>query len=321
MARRQNRAMYAKLQIGTTHEVGSVPNFPVYHKLAQKYLNQAKQHVVGAMQCWNFGNILSLNTEVASAFSWAPLPKSIDGYLQQVATREFGAKAAGAVVKAWACFSKATDHYPFSIPLLYWGPQHFGPAFPLYFRKVNRHLPIPWLLPAEIEYDTDFSWMKFTQFGDQIENYLGPFKPQQLVSCFDNLLAEWRHGLALMRKALASVPRTLKPNAEREYGVAAAVCSQFATVRNVTEFTHLRNQYWEEKDPTARQALLQLLLAIAEAEIANALACRSLALKNNQLGFHGEAMGYDYTPAKIDAKVRTTRASVAQIRKALVRLA
>ncbi|OGV80340.1 MAG: hypothetical protein A3K19_04225 [Lentisphaerae bacterium RIFOXYB12_FULL_65_16] len=320
VARETKRGMYAKLQIGVTHEIASVPYFPVYRKLAEKFLSLNRQHAIGAMECWNFGNILSPNTELANAFSWAPLPKSIDAYLRRIAERDFGAKAAAPLVKAWDCFARATEHYPFSIPLLYWGPQHFGPAFPLYFKPVNRHMPIPWLLPADVKYDTDFSWMQYTKFGDEIANYLGPFTPEKLVSCFDNLVREWQRGVDFMRKALRGVPKSCRANAEREYTVAAAVLSQFTTVRNVTEFVHLRNRYGQEKNAAAKKRLLQTLLTIAEGEVKNSLACRDLAERNNQLGFHGEAFGYDYTPAKINAKVRTTQTSIAQIRKALSKL-
>jgi hypothetical protein len=320
VAREQGRAMFAKLQIGVTHELATIPYLPVYPKLARKFINQRDEGVVGAMECWNFGNILSPTTEIAHWFSWEPLPESVDHYLAMVAGRDFGEKAAPAFVSAWHAFAEAMDHYPFSIPLLYWGPQHFGPAFPLYFRKVDRHMPLPWLLPAEVTYDTDFAWMSFTEFGDQIDNYLGGFTPEKLVSCFDNLIADWQRGVDTMQNALEQVPDALQANAEREFTVAAAALSQFTTARNVTEFIHLRNQYWDTDDTQTRRPLLKKLLAIAENEIRNAADCRDLALRNPMLGFHGEAFGFDYTPAKIDAKLATTKETVADMEEALADL-
>jgi hypothetical protein len=46
---------------------------------------------------------------------------------------------------------------------------------------------------------------------------------------------------------------------------------------------------------------------IAAEEIKNSLMCRECAKKDNRLGFHGEAFGYIYTPAKIDRKVKMVR--------------
>ena len=318
-ARRREQPVYAKLQIGVTHEIATVPNFPVYRKLAEKFVQLREHKVSGAMESWNFGNILSLNTEVANWFSWTPAPDDIDGFLTQLAARDFGKSAAAGFARAWRLFSQAADHYPFSIPLVYWGPQQFGPAFPLFFEKIDRHMPIPWLLSEEITYDTHIDWMQYTGFGDQIANYLGPFTAEKLVSCFDNLIEEWEQGLESMRSAIADVPARLKQNADREYAVAAAVMSQFTTVRNVTEFTHLRNRWYEEPPAAERRTLLQRLLTIAEDEIGNSAACKTFIRSNRMLGFHGEAFGYDYTPAKIDAKIAAVEEAIKQIRQELAR--
>lgn len=320
VARAGDRRLFAKLQIGTTHEVGSVPHFPQYHKIAEKFRRLREQEATGAMECWNFGNILSHNTEVANWYSWAPFPESTDELLTKMASRDYGQAAAPAFVEAWSIFSKATDHYPFSIPLLYWGPQHFGPAYPLFFEKVDRHMPIPWLLPAEVKYDTEFSWMDYTDFGDEIANYLGGFTAEKLVSCFDNLVDEWGVGVARIEAVLGDVPERLRAKAESEHAVCAAVLSQFTTVRNVTEFTTLRNAYLDETDMAVRRTQLARMIEIAENEVENAAACLPLIPRNPMLGFHGEAFGYDYTSAKIEAKLTFTRGQIDLMQAALVEL-
>jgi hypothetical protein len=160
--------------------------------------------------------------------------------------------------------------------------------------------------------------MKYSEFGDQIENYLGGFTPEKMVSCFDNLLAEWQKGVANLEQALAKTPERLHANAEREYTVAAAALSQFTSARNVTEFIHLRNQYRHDQTTAAtRKRLLPKLIHIAENELRNAAFCRELIHRNPMLGFHGEAFGYDYTPEKIDAKIETTQATLEEMKKAL----
>ncbi len=320
-AKSGGREIFAKLQIGTTHEIGSVPYFPLYRNLAEKFLRAKEHGVTGAMECWNFGNILSPNTELANAFSWDPLPASIDGYLSSFAAKEFGAKAAVSFVKAWDHFNRAATHYPFSIPFLYWGPMHFGPAYPLMFEKNSKPTPVAWLLPAEVKYDMDHTLMERVDFGDDIKGYLGPFTAEKLVSCLRNFCADWAKGLALIRKAVEKVPAALKTNYIREYTVSAAVHSQILTAANVTEFIDTRNAYLEAKDTKTKRGLLSRMAVIARDEIANAKLCRTLAVKNPMLGFHGEAYGYDYTVKKIDDKIAVTRSTLIKVVKALKEIA
>ncbi|MEK6794868.1 MAG: glycoside hydrolase family 20 zincin-like fold domain-containing protein [Spirochaetota bacterium] len=307
------REVYAKLQIGTTHEIASVPYFPLYRNLAEKLIRAKERGVSGAMECWNFGNILSPNTEVANAFSWDPIPSDIDEYLLTFAQREFGTTAAPGFCNAWRHFDSAAKHYPFSIPLLYWGPQNYGPAYPLVFEKNDAPTPVAWLLPAEIQYDMYHVLMERIDFGDDITCYLGPFTPEKLVSCLRNFCREWEKGLAVMKKTAKMVPPALKPNYIREYTVSAAVHSQLLTAAHVTEFISLRNAYLEETNVRASHTLLSRMSAIAREEIANARHCRTLAVKNPMLGFHGEAFGYQYTPKKIDAKITVTKATLTKI--------
>lgn len=313
-ARRLRHQVFAKLQIGVTHEIATVPHFPVYHKFAEKFIQIKKNRVGGAMSCWNFGNILSLKTELANRFSWAPQPRSVESELKRMAVRDFGEKAAPDFVAAWRIFSRACDHYPFSVPLLYWGPQHFGPAYPLFFRKVGRHMPIPWLLPSQVKYDTCIEWMKYTEFGDQIMNYVDWSTPEAFISCFDRMVGQWVRGVERVRTAMQDVPLRLRPNARREYTVCAAVMSQFSTVRNVTQFTHLRNCYYEERSPRKQRTLLRRMIIIAEDENRNSTFCKRLAKNNNMLGFHGEAFGYCYNPAKIDVKIASVKKVIRQMR-------
>lgn len=269
------------------------------------------------MSCWNFGNILSLKTELANRFSWAPQPRSVESELKRMAVRDFGAKAAPDFVASWRMFSRACDHYPFSIPLLYWGPQHFGPAYPLFFRKVDRHMPIPWLLPSQVKYDTCIEWMQYTEFGDQIMNYVDWSTPEAFISCFDRMIGQWVRGVERVRVAMQDVPLRLRPNAHREYTVCAAVMSQFSTVRNVTQFTHLRNSYYEERSPRKQRTLLRRMIIIAEDENRNSTFCKGLAKNNNMLGFHGEAFGYCYNPDKIDVKIASVQKVILQMRREL----
>lgn len=308
ISRSSGHKIYAKLQIGVTHEIATVPYFPVLHKIAKKFLNLKKTKATGLMGCWNFGNILSHNTELANWFSWAPLPKSINEILTKIAIRDFGEEKAKNFVKAWRHFSKASDHYPFAMKLVYWGPMNFGPAYPLFFKKVNIHMPTPWLLPKEIKYNMmNEKCMERTEYGDILDDFCQPFGPERVIKSFKLLCKEWEKGVNLIKEALPFVPKRLKEKAEKEYIVAAAILSQFKSTINFTEFTYLRDRLYKAKDDRKKKNILRKLISIANDEIQNSLFCKKLARKENTLGFHGEAFGYMYTPEKIDQKVKMVR--------------
>ena len=52
----------AKLQIGTTHELGTVPNLPAIGNLYEKARKMREMGIVDFMGCWNFGNFRSANS-------------------------------------------------------------------------------------------------------------------------------------------------------------------------------------------------------------------------------------------------------------------
>ena len=60
--------------------------------------------------------------------------------------------------------------------------------------------------------------------------------------------------------------------------------------------------------------MLKKLRKILESEIENSRCLKKLCVKEKQLGFHGEAFGYMYTPDKIDAKIRQTQNVLAKIK-------
>ncbi|MCK5844601.1 MAG: hypothetical protein KAG97_07840, partial [Victivallales bacterium] len=58
----------AKLQIGTTHELATVPNIPVIGNLFDKLVKIDELDLKGLMCSWNFGNTLTANTAMFGFF-------------------------------------------------------------------------------------------------------------------------------------------------------------------------------------------------------------------------------------------------------------
>jgi hypothetical protein len=303
-AKAAGREMYAKLQIGTTHELATVPYFPLPLNVSEKLLRLNRLGVKGSMECWNFGNMLSLNTEVANWFSWKPFPKSAEELLKRIAVRDTGVKAAPAFVRAWKQFSKAADHFPISMDFLYWGPANAGPAYPLLFKREDRHMPPTHLLPKEVVYNFKKKSLTFTEYGDNLENFCGVFSPEETVAMLKKFCAAWKNGVDGMERALSAVPESLRTTAESHYAVAAAVLRQLTSARHVTEFLWLRNMLPEQSSCVKRRQLIVRMRNVAEAELDNAGKALELLAMDSRLGFHGEGFGYMYTPKKIDQKIK-----------------
>jgi hypothetical protein len=133
----RGRKKYAKLQLGVTHEIATVPYFPLMQKIVSKIANMKELGLSGMLECWNFGNILSRNIEVANMMAWDSCDTEPEEILKTLAARDFGKEAAQDFVRSWQTFCDASDHYPFSLRLLYIGPMNHGGAYPLIFEKVN----------------------------------------------------------------------------------------------------------------------------------------------------------------------------------------
>ena len=222
MARAAGRQVYAKLQIGVTHEIATVPYYPLLPNIAEKLLRLVRAGGSGAMECWNFGNFLSRNTEVANWFSWEPLPESPGQLLRQIAARDFGAAAADSFVAAWGRFCEAAEFFPFDNKFVYDGPMHIGGAYPLFAEKTGKPMAMSWLLPGEVKYNAYDEFMGRGEFGDDL-GFLSKFGPEMTVRCLRKLLAVWAGGLRLIEQAMPSVPESLRSNAAGELAVASAV--------------------------------------------------------------------------------------------------
>lgn len=288
--RRRNLPVYAKVQIGTTHENPTVPYLSALPKIALKYQALREHGVGGLMTCWNFGNMPSLATEVANEFSWEPQPTQVEEALRRIATRHFGLQAAGDVVAGWEQMSRALEDFPGSIPVMYYGPVARGPAFLFIYDKINRTFPETWLLDTRPE-------------GDLLDHWTEPFGPERVRDCYRAVASAWGEGVALMEQALTKVEGEDLARLKREIGVAEMFQIQLVSGANAIDFLLTRNARYEENDPTKQGELLDRLAAICRAEIENSRLALPLVEADPRLGFHGEAYGYMFNQELIEQKI------------------
>ena len=99
IAKKRKMQVMAKIQIGTTHELASVPYLPLPHLLALKMQRLKKFQVDGYLGCWIFGGDVSPMSKLAGRMSQRPQVSSSKA-IKELAKDEFGEKSAAAVIRA-----------------------------------------------------------------------------------------------------------------------------------------------------------------------------------------------------------------------------
>lgn len=280
--------IYAKVQIGTTHENPNVPYLPTLQKIARKWQTLVEAGVTGMMTCWNFGNMPSLGTEVAGEMSWDPQP-SVQQAVRQVAVRHFGPAAADAMVAGWEQLCRAQDDFPGSIPVMYYGPMSRAPVLPWLIEPVDRKFPRSWLLDTDIR-------------GDKLD-WVSPFGAEKVLECFRAVAAQWAEGLRMMEPALACAQGPDRERLEREIGVVRFCLVQLVSSANITEFLLTRDALHATEDRAQRQALLDRIEQLCHEELDNAAQAIALVEADCRLGWHGEAYGPMITRELVEAKL------------------
>lgn len=106
-----------------------VPAVPVLELVAQHAENLTSEATDGVMLSWSLGGYPSTNLELFQSFRPGQQQETC---LRQLAEKHYGKQAAPLVCRAWHLFSEAFKEFPYNGGTLYSGPQHMGPANPLY---------------------------------------------------------------------------------------------------------------------------------------------------------------------------------------------
>jgi len=288
--------VYAKLQLGTTHEDPTVPYLPVMQKVAQKYKSLREHGVSGLMTCWNFGNMPSRVTELSGLLSWNPQPEDLEGELLGLARRDFG-EAAESAVEAWRHFSLAWEDFPGSIPVMYFGPIGRGPAWHFHLEKIDRGMTYSWYILKDVN-------------GDSLD-WTEPFGPEAVIRCLEAQLGRWRRGVEVLAKAPGPRRADQAENLALEIGLGRIVACQITTAIHVAKFLLDRNRMYETADLAEKRRLLDRLVDILKKEKANCLESLPLVDRDSRLGFHGEAYGYMFNRELIEKKLAALEETLA----------
>ena len=280
----------AKIQVGCSHEVATVPFVPVPGLLYRKYKKMYKNGCSSVMQCWYFGNYPGLMNKTAGVLAFENFNQTEKEFLTEIARTEWG-QFANQVVTAWKKFAAGYSNYPLSNQFQYYGPIHDGVVWPL-------------LLKPELE-PLQPTWKpKLPPSGDAIGECLKGFTLSEALSLCTTMDKEWEKGVLLLKEL---VPH-FQNNEERlkDIALAEALGIQIKSGKNILRFYYLRCQFYASVCSDALK-ILQEMQCIVQKEIQNSRRMIELCESDSRLGFHPEAENYKYYPAKLKWRIKQLR--------------
>lgn len=287
-AKRLGLPVMVKLQVGTTHELATVPNLPVVDNLYRKLCEAERLCVAGMLGTWNFGNSFSLNTAAVAHFEAIPERLEPERFTASLTEQYFGIADGAEVARAIAKFSAALEWFPFDQDLLYYWPGNYAPAYPLTLEPLK---------------GTFMGWCCLLQErGDDLSTTETQFKADVVVELLGYLIAEWEEGVSLLEAALEECN---SPHAEQELGVARAIAHVFRSTRNIYQVYLLRRDR-----PDNMKARYANILAN---EIANLSALLPAVEADPRIGFHAECQGVMFSPDLIRAKIADLAAQLSTL--------
>jgi hypothetical protein len=275
-------SLSAKLQVGCSHEVATIPFVPVPGLLYRKFKKMRQLGCSHVMQCWYFGNYPGVMNRAAGALGFEAFADSEDAFLARLARPEWG-DAADTVVKVWRHLAEGYAHYPLTNMFQYYGPMHDGVVWPLFLTPALKPLAPTWLTTP---YPS----------GDTIGECLDTFTLPEALSLCNKMSEQWQQGTALflsLRPQFQNNPELL-----RDIDLAEALGIQFKSGCNILSFYYLRSLLINRRTPTPLDALDAMRLLV-EDEIGHSKRMIELCEQDSRLGFHSESEAYKYHPAKL----------------------
>ena len=296
--RQAGRNVYAKLQIGNTYELSSVPYIPVPRIVYDKVGTMRELGVEGAMLSWIIGGYPGPMLKAAGEASFAPLMPAGE-VLTRAAAASWGPKQAPRVMEAWDQFARAFQLYLCAYEVFYFGPITRCPSYRLHLEKENRNAqPYNWGLTRE----------RVRQpYEDKLARWLGPFTADEMIASFREMAGEWTKGEAILAECLNASSPAL--DLRRQQAVAVAVRLQFLSMANVLEFYLLRERLKEAGAADSR-TLVRRMRALVEDDIRLAQQMTPLVALDCTIGFESEIYDYSYSAALLDEKIRHDRGTL-----------
>jgi len=292
-AKKRGMRTIAKIQAGTTWEIGSVPYIPAVLNVAEHIDRLRKADLNGLMLSWTLGGYPSPNLEVVAEMSrieeGRPSPTP-DEAMQTVATRWFGPGLAPRVVEMWRELSVSFREFPFAGGLLYVAPQHVGPSNPLWETPTN---------------------YKATMVGypyDDLEGWRACYPEDVFIGQFTKMADGFNAAITKLREVTTDIkcePKQRKA-LDEEIDVADTCAIHWRTVANQARFVSKRRALAAETDAEKARALIQDIEQILKDEITLAQRLFAIQSRDSRIGFEASNQYY-YVPMDLTEKVLNCR--------------
>jgi len=267
-AKERQMPCVAKVQAANSWEISSFPYLPVMDLVAQHAVNLSAEGVTGVMLSWSLGCCPCVNLSVYRDLKKGE--KTIDGVLDRLATRLYGADKVPQARKAWKAFSDGFANYPFTCGTVYYGPQQWGPANPLYTRKTGWGATM-----VGFPYDDTARWCS-------------AYPPPVYAELMDRIAKGFEDGCRLLEGV----------ETKRELDMFRAEAMHFASCRDQVRFVLAR-------DAGDREGVKRY----ARAELERAKAYWPLVRADSRIGYES-SNHYFYVPRDLLEKVLSCRAAL-----------
>jgi len=294
LARAAGLKTAAKVQVGATWEFSAIPYLPALDLVAEHARNLSSAGVNGVMLSWSLGCFPSPSLEVFQAF--AKGTTDIGPALDRVANRRYGEAAAPLARQAWTAFSDGFREYPFHIGTLYDGPQHMGPANPLYLKPTGYKATM-----VGLPYDDLKAWRSI-------------YPAEVWIGQMGKVREGFGRGCALWERLVPQVREGRRQEAARELGLFRAAELHFASCVNQARFVAARDKPHAAADGAACEARRAELRQIVRDELATAKQLLPLAKADSRIGYES-SNHYFYIPQDLLEKVLCCRAILAELDK------
>ncbi len=285
----------AKIQVGNSHENATIPFMPVPGSLYRKYKAMKELGVSSIMQCWYFGNYPGLMNKAAGELSFLPFLDDEKSFLEKLAKIDWS-QDYRKVSKAWQYFMKGYSNFPITLSFTWFGPLHCSIVWPLHLFPVDQPIAPSWTFG-------------FPDSGDRIGECIHfDYSLDEVLILLNRMDDNWQKG----NKLISSIEKNYVGNHDREMDIILykAIGLQIRSSRNNFTFYDLREKLpfiprFMEKNE--KLATLSKMRTIVFEEIENCEKMRQFCLKDPRLGFHSEAEGYKFFPAKLEWRANLLR--------------
>ncbi len=295
-AKKTGLKVMAKLQLGTTHELATVPNLPLITNIYDKVEKYQRLEIDGYLGCWNFGCMRTVNSFAFNYFLDRLTGKENDPektkirLILSLAKDYFGVCNAELVTRAWKKFSEAMDHYPFSVAFLHFGIINYALCYPL---KKGSLPEIPTTADSLARITTGRAHVMEKKRGEILDYQLGPYTLNEFIKKFMDLYYIWREGIFFLEKALYNNNTRV---ATEEIDNVRMCYHVFRSVLNIHKVYKLRKD-WNE-------SLLTKYKLIVADELDNLTTALPLLEKDKRFGFHSEAFAYMFDDKHAREKIK-----------------